>query len=176
ICPCGFQFGATDPAVEPTGGGDLSGSKQMDSRADSTRSSASSRLTIPYSTREEAVTSAAGVEYNGYAHAFAGMVVQFILFMGIEVGIGLLLQRQRGLWKRLRAAPISRTLLLVSRTISAAINALIILAALFVFARVVFGVRIQGSMLGFLGVCVAFSLVTAAFGLLIAALGKTPEA
>src|SRR5262249_36610443 len=88
IRPPGSQLAAPDPAVEPTGGGDLSGSKQMDSRADSTRSSASSRLTIPYSTREEAVTSAAGVEYNGYAHSFAGMGVQFILFMGIEIGIG----------------------------------------------------------------------------------------
>jgi ABC-2 type transport system permease protein len=41
---------------------------------------------------------------------------------------------------------------------------------------VVFDVRIQGSMAGFLGVCAAFSLMTASWGLLIAALGKTPEA
>jgi len=144
-----------------------------DARTNATRSP---RLPIPYTTNEEAVTSGVGVAYNGYAHSFAGMGVQFILFMGIEVGIGLLLQRQRGLWKRLRAAPISRSLLLGSRTISAAITALVILAALFAFARLVFGVRVQGSMLGFLGICMAFSLVTAAFGLLIAALGKTPEA
>jgi ABC-2 type transport system permease protein len=51
-----------------------------------------------------------------------------------------------------------------------------VLGVLFVFARVVFGVRIQGSWAGFLGVCIAFSLMTGAFGLLIAALGKTPEA
>ena len=50
------------------------------------------------------------------------------------------------------------------------------LVILFTFARVVFGVKIQGSMLGFLGVCAAFSLMTAAFGLLIATLGKTAEA
>jgi ABC-2 type transport system permease protein len=31
-------------------------------------------------------------------------------------------------------------------------------------------------MAGFLGVCLAFSLMTAAFGLLIATMGKTPEA
>jgi ABC-2 type transport system permease protein len=37
-------------------------------------------------------------------------------------------------------------------------------------------VRIQGSLLGFVGICVAFSLMTGALGLLIAALGKTPEA
>ena len=104
------------------------------------------------------------------------MSVQFILFMGIDVGIGVLLMRQRGLWKRLRAAPLSRGLLLGSRALSAAMISLLILAVTFAFARVVFGVRIEGSMAGFLGVCVAFSLMTAAFGLLIAALGRTPEA
>jgi len=36
---------------------------------------------------------------------------------------------------------------------------------LFTFARLVFGVHIQGSFLGFLGVCAAFSLMTAALDL-----------
>ncbi len=62
-------------------------------------------LKVPFTAREEAVTSGANIQYNGYAHAFAGMVVQFILFLGIDVGVGLLQQRQRGLWKRFRAAP-----------------------------------------------------------------------
>ena len=43
-------------------------------------------------------------------------------------------------------------------------------------ARLAFGVRIEGSFAGFVGVCTAFSLMTASFGLLIAMLGKTPEA
>ncbi len=55
-------------------------------------------------------------------------------------------------------------------------TSMFVLMVLFGFARVVFGVRIQGSTAGFLGVCAAFSLMTAAWGLLIAALGKTPEA
>ena len=33
-----------------------------------------------------------------------------------------------------------------------------------------------GSRAGFIGVCAAFSLMTAGYGLFIAALGKTPEA
>jgi ABC-2 type transport system permease protein len=140
------------------------------------QSGLSTGLTVPYQIREEAVTARTGVEYNGYAHSFGGMSVQFILFMGIDVGIGVLLQRQRGLWKRLRAAPLSRGLLLGSRAISAAMISMLILLVVFGVARVVFGVRIEGSMAGFLGVCVAFSLMTAAFGLLVAAFGKTPEA
>jgi ABC-2 type transport system permease protein len=103
------------------------------------------------------------------------MGIQFVLFLGIDIGIGLLLQRQRGLWKRLRAAPLSRGVLLASRSASAAAISMFVLMVIFAFARVVFGVRIQGSMVGFLGVCAAFSLMTAAFGLLIAAVGKTPE-
>ncbi len=133
-------------------------------------------LTVPYRAREEAVTSAAGVAYNGYAHSFGGMGIQFILFMGIDVGIAMLTQRQMGLWKRLRAAPLSRGVLLGSRAMSAAIISMLILTALFTFARLVFGVRIEGSAVGFAGVAIAFSLMTASFGLLIAALGRTPEA
>ncbi|MBZ5583244.1 MAG: ABC transporter permease [Acidobacteriia bacterium] len=133
-------------------------------------------LTVPFGTRTEAITSGTGIPYNGYAHYFGGMGVQFILFVGIEVGMGLLLQRREGLWSRLRAAPLSRSVLLGSRAASAAITSMFILVFMFAFARVVFGVRIQGSLPGFLGICAAFSLMTAAFGLLIAALGKTPEA
>jgi ABC-2 type transport system permease protein len=133
-------------------------------------------LTMPYQTHEEAITSGNNIAYNGYAHSFGGMGIQFILFMGMDVGIALLMLRQTGLWQRLRAAPLSRTVLLGSRTVSASLTAGFILAALFTFARIVFGVRILGSVAGFVLVCVAFSLMTASFGLMIAALGETVEA
>jgi ABC-2 type transport system permease protein len=142
----------------------------------STPAPAREGLTVPFQMRSEAITSGVGVQYNGYAHSFGGMSIQFILFVGIDVGVGLLLQRQRGVWKRLRAAPLSKGVLLGSRATSAAISSMFVFMAVFGFARVVFGVRIQGSMAGFLGVCAAFSLMTASWGLLIAALGKTPEA
>ena len=132
-------------------------------------------LRIPFSTHDEAVTSRQNVEYNGYAHAFAGMTVQFVLFQAIDVGVGLLLQRQRGLWKRFRAAPLSRGWLLSSRMASAAMIAFVVVLVNFLFSRAAFGVRVEGSLLGFLGVCAAFSCSVATFGLLIAALGKTPE-
>lgn len=114
--------------------------------------------------------------YNSYAHSFAGMSVQFILLMGVDVGIGVLLARRLGLWKRLRAAPLGRATLLGSHIASGAAIALVILAAIYAAAMTVFGVRIEGSVAGFIGVAVAFALLTSSFGLLIAALGKTPEA
>lgn len=135
-----------------------------------------SGLNMPYTVRQEAVTARKGVAYNGMAHSFAGMTVQFILFMGIDAGLVVLAQRRTGIWKRLQAAPISRFTLIGSRAFSAAAIAGIILVVVFSFARVAFGVKVEGSFPGFVGVCAAFALMTATFGLLVAVLGKTPEA
>jgi ABC-2 type transport system permease protein len=131
---------------------------------------------LPFRVSSDAITSGRGVKYNGYAHSFGGMGIQFLLMVGVEVGVGLLLQRQQGAWKRMRAAPLSKGVLLGSRATSSAITSMATLLVLFAFARVVFGVRISGSMAGFLGVCAAFSLMTAAMGLLIATVGRTAEA
>ena len=134
------------------------------------------RFEMPFATREVAATSKQAPRYNSFAHAFAGMGVQFILFMGIELGVGVLLARRLGLWKRLQAAPLSRATLLGSRIASGAITSWILTAILYAVAIAFFGVRIDGSVAGFLAVAAAFGLLTASFGLLIAALGKTPEA
>jgi len=88
----------------------------------------------------------------------------------------MLYQRRSGLWKRLRAAPLSRFVLIGSRAASSAIIAMTIMFVVFGFARAVFGVKIEGSFAGFIGVCAAFALMTAAFGLLVSVAGKTPEA
>ena len=137
---------------------------------------ANSGFSMPYTVSQEAVTARPGVQYNSMAHSFAGMCVQFILFMGIDAGMVVLYQRRSGLWKRLQAAPLSRYVIIGSRAASAAIVAMVIMLTVFGFARVVFGVKIEGSFAGFLGVCVAFAIMTATFGLLVAVLGKTPEA
>lgn len=133
-------------------------------------------LSIPFNTAAQAITARNGVAYNGYAHSFGGMGIQFILFLGIGAGVDLLVERTRGMWQRLRAAPLTRATLLGSRALSTAIISMLVLMVLFAFARIVFGVKIEGSFTGFLLVSVAFSLLTASFGLLIASLGRTPEA
>jgi ABC-2 type transport system permease protein len=149
---------------------------QRQSAAPQSPGQASSGFSMPYTLSQEAVTAHVGVQYNSMAHSFAGMCVQFILFMGIDAGMVVLYQRRSGLWKRLQAAPLSRYAIIGSRATSAAIVAMVIMLTVFGFARVVFGVKIEGSFAGFLGVCVAFAIMTATFGLLVAVLGKTPEA
>jgi len=133
-------------------------------------------LTMPYDVREQAVTAQAGIAYNGFAHSFAGMGVQFLLFACVDLATGMLLERQLGLWKRLRAAPLSRAVLLGAKAASGAIIALMSLTVTFAFGMAVFGIRIEGSWPGFVAVCVATALMASSFGLLIAALGKTPQA
>jgi ABC-2 type transport system permease protein len=131
-------------------------------------------ITMPYTVREQAMTSGDNVVYNGYAHAFAGMGIQFLLFAMANLGVEMLLERQRGLWKRLRSAPISRYMLLAGKAVSGTLISLMTLFVSFGFAMIVFGVRIEGSVIGFLGISIACSLMAATFGLLVAAVGSTP--
>lgn len=148
--------------------------------AASAPSAAGGGLSLPYTTRQiEAVQADANrmpVAYNSYAHSFAGMGVQFILMSGVDMALGLLLMRRLGLWKRLRAAPLSRLQLLGSRIVASALISLVVFAVIYAVAFAAFGVRVLGSVAGFALVLICFSLLTASFGLLVAALGRTPEA
>ena len=62
----------------------------------------------------------------------------------------------------------------MSKTLSGSAIALSTLLVSFLFAGVVFGVRIHGSIAGFVIVCIAAAFMAATFGLLIASLGHTP--
>jgi len=134
----------------------------------------SSGLVMPYTVKEEAMTAGSNVAYNGYAHSFAGMAIQFLLFAMANIGVEMLLERQRGLWSRLRSAPISKVTLLASKAASGALISLMILLVSFGFAMIVFKVRVQGSVAGFLGVAIACALMASTFGLLVASLGNSP--
>jgi ABC-2 type transport system permease protein len=129
---------------------------------------------IPFNVDNVAVT--AGPRYNSYAHSFAGIGIQFILFMSIDAGIALLLMRQEGMWRRLRAAPLSRAVLLGSRVAGTMLIAIMILAVVYLAARLVFDVRIAGSVPGFAMVACAFALLAATTGLMIASLGRSVAA
>jgi ABC-2 type transport system permease protein len=133
-------------------------------------------LSMPFTTSDRQVASGIAEQgYNAYAHAFAGMGVQFILFMGIDMGIGILLAQRSGVWNRLLAAPVGLTQVLLARAASGAIIAFALLCAVFAVAVLVFGVHIA-SLPGFIGMALCFGVLTASLGLVIAAFGKTPEA
>jgi ABC-2 type transport system permease protein len=131
-------------------------------------------ITMPYTVREEPLTARSDALYNGYAHSFSGMGIQFLLFAMANLGVEMLLERQRGLWKRLRSAPVSRLTLLAGKVMSGALISLMILGVCFAFAMAIFGVRIEGSAAGFVVVSAACAVMASTFGVLVAALGNTP--
>jgi ABC-2 type transport system permease protein len=151
--------------------------QRLNQQSDASGGSGGPGITVPFSVKEDAVV-AGGIaaQYNGYAHSFAGMGIQFLLFAAIELGIGILLERELGIWKRFRSAPLSRFTLLAARATSGTIITLLTLLASFAFAMMVFGVRIHGSVIGFAAIAVACSIMAATFGLLVAALGRTAAA
>ncbi|MET0279732.1 MAG: ABC transporter permease [Steroidobacteraceae bacterium] len=134
------------------------------------------QLGIPYEVTSTPMVARAGTPYNGYAHSFAGMAVQFILFAGIDAGVVLLLLRQRGIWQRIRSAPISKGEFILSRLLATALVSAFQMAVIYAAAALVFGVRIMGSAAGLVLVAVAFCLLNAAFGLMLATLGRSAAA
>ena len=130
-------------------------------------------LSIPYTVASTPVTARDDAPYNGYAHSFAGMAVQFILFAGIDAGVLLLLTRQRGIWQRLRSAPLSRSEFMLARALATTLIGLFQITLIYLAALLVFKVRIDGSWPGFIAVCISFCLLNATFGLMLATLGRS---
>jgi ABC-2 type transport system permease protein len=133
-------------------------------------------LSIPYAVDMTKVTSGHDVPYNGYAHSFAGMTTQFILLAGIDAGILLLMARERGIWQRLRSAPLSKTEFILARTLATVLISLFQFLLIYTAAIAIFGVRIGGSVIGFVALAVALCLLNAAFGLMLASLGRSAPA
>jgi ABC-2 type transport system permease protein len=107
------------------------------------------------------------------AHIFCGMALQGVLFGAIEGALQLMRDRQRGMLKRLTAAPISPKWFLLGRMLSSAIRAFFVLCIVLAFGMLVFKFRITGSLVGLGLAMVTTSLMSASFGLFVSALGKT---
>jgi ABC-2 type transport system permease protein len=132
-------------------------------------------LNLPYTVATTKMTTAQNVPYNGYAHSFAGMTTQFILLAGIDAGILLLMARERGIWQRLRSAPLSKAEFLLARTIATTLIGLFQFTLIYM-AAIAIGVHIGGSVLGFAALAVALCLLNATFGLMLASIGGSAAA
>lgn len=133
-------------------------------------------LSIPYTVAATEVTARESTPYNSYAHSFAGMAVQFILLAGIDAGVLLLLTRQRGIWQRLRSAPLGRRDFIVARLLATTLVSLFQLTLIYLAAMLLFKVRVEGSWLAFAGIGIAFCVLNAAFGLMLATIGRSAPA
>lgn len=111
--------------------------------------------------------------FNAYSHSFSGMTLQYLLFWGMESGLLFLRERHCGIWRRFLAAPVPIWTMLAGRALATAWIAVLQVLTTFAFGHLVFGVRVDGSWLGFLMLVSAVGLLAAAIGLLVATLGGT---
>jgi ABC-2 type transport system permease protein len=135
------------------------------------RAHPSLRVDRPFTVEREAVGAGAPSAVDSYSHSFCGMSLQYLLFWGMDSGLVLLRERRRGIWRRLRAAPLTRTTLLAGKALATTLIALVQIAVTFAFGRLAFGVTVHGSLAGFAALALAAALLSAATGLLVAALG-----
>jgi linearmycin/streptolysin S transport system permease protein len=118
-------------------------------------------------------SSTAHVQFNSYSHAFCGMALQYLLFWGMESGLVLARDRRRGVWTRMRAAPVPLWCTLCGRALATALVALLQILATFAFGYLVFGVSVTGSIPGFVLLVAAACGLAASTGLLVAAMSGT---
>ena len=130
-------------------------------------------LAPPFQIAASAMSAKSDARFNSYSHAFCGMTLQYLLFWGMESGLLFLRERQRGVWCRMRAAPVPLGCVLTAKAFSTAAIALLQVLLTFGFGYLVFGVAVTGSFVGFVLLALAACGLAAATGLLVAAIGGT---
>ncbi len=133
---------------------------------------------MPFSIKQEVQASGQSSNSSATSHAFAGMGMQGLLFWAVESAMTILRERKMGIWKRLRASPVSPSMFIVGKAISSTIRALATLAVVFGVGMSIFHFQIKptlGCYVGFGLIALAASIMTACFGLLVAALGRNEQ-
>jgi ABC-2 type transport system permease protein len=127
----------------------------------------------PFQITASAASAKSDVRFNSYSHAFCGMTLQYLLFWGMESGLLFLRERRRGVWCRMRAAPVPLGCVLTAKALATAAIALLQVLVTFGFGYLVFGVAVTGSFVGFVLLALVACGLAAATGLLVAAVGGT---
>ena len=109
------------------------------------------------------------------AHTFGGMACQGILMFAINAAMGMLADKRKGVWTRMRAAPVSSMALVLGKLLGTWVISFLIFSGVMLFGMAAMGNRVEGSWLGLGLIAAAATLMTSSFGLFVAALGKTEE-
>lgn len=112
---------------------------------------------------------------SGFQIAVPSNAVLFGFFLALTVALSFVEERKTGTWRRLMAAPISRSMLLCSRLVPYFVIGLLQMVFLFTTGIVVFRMEIAGSVAGLAALVVATSFCATCLGLFIAAFGGTEK-
>ncbi len=128
---------------------------------------------LPFQSEAFAISGDSRSAFNPYSHSFCGMTLQYLLFWGMESGLLLLRERNRSVWLRMRSAPVSLSEILLAKALATATIALLLIGFTFLMGNLIFGVTVNGSVLGFVFLAMAISALAAVTGLMVAAVGGT---
>ena len=124
---------------------------------------------------ETVVAAGPTAHFNGYAHTFAGMLMQFLLFSASAHAKTLFAERTSGTLDRLRMTTASRAQILLGT--AAGIGIVSMLASLVIFgaAMVFFDVSLRSGPLAFTCVVVGQAALVGSFALLLAGLADSEK-
>jgi ABC-2 type transport system permease protein len=106
----------------------------------------------------------------------SGFAIQFLLFALSSSAAALFYERDRGIFQRILAGPVSRAQILWSKFLYGTTLGLLQLVVLFIGGRILYGIDIENH-IGFLVlVSIAVAACCTAFGMLLASIATTMEA
>jgi len=116
------------------------------------------------------VTNAAATRVVG------GWAMMFLLFSLSGVATSLFEEKKAGLFLRLLSAPVRRSHLLWSKYLFGIALGLVQLVTLFFAGRVMFGIDVLSNFGNLVAICLVAAMACTAFGMLLAAITRTPAA
>lgn len=105
-----------------------------------------------------------------------GWAMQFLLFSLSAAAAALFYERDRGIFHRILAGPVSRAQILWSKFIYGICIGMVQLLTLFVAGRILYGIDVEHHIGLLLLVCAFAAAACTAFGMLLAAISPSPEA
>lgn len=105
-----------------------------------------------------------------------GWAMQFLLFSLSAAAAALFYERDRGIFHRILAGPVSRSQILCSKFIYGICIGMVQLLTLFLAGRMLYGIDVEHHIGLLLLVCAFAAAACTAFGMLLAAISPSPEA
>ena len=112
---------------------------------------------------------------NGSEYTVPAMTTLFAFFLVGFVGFSIFSEHRWNTWERLRASQASNVEIIIGKVVPAIALCLVQQLVLFGAGYAFLGLRVRGSILGVVAVCLALSLCLVALGVLMAALLKTEQ-
>jgi ABC-2 type transport system permease protein len=112
---------------------------------------------------------------NGFQVAITGNAVLFGFFIALTCALSFVEERRTGTLRRVMAAPVSRRLFVLAKLVPFVVIGAIQMAFLFGLGAILFGLRVGGSVVALILLCLAVVLCATSLGLLIASFSGTEK-